>query len=505
MTILPKQSTKNDWNYFWQLGLDTIKGLETEQGILASGKHELYGFIFGRDSLITSLKLLEVYQQTEIEDFLQIVKKVLSTLVTLQGKEVNIESGEEPGKCIHEYRPTRHEQLTKHLKDAWYVYPDNVMRNYDTVDATSLLLITIYRYVQISHDREFLQQVLPNVEAALGWVFVYGDKNRDGFIDYAMHPKRKYGGLTNQNWMDSTESTFHEDGTKIVYPLSPSEAQAYTYFALRLWAHYYAKHNELLSNRLNERADTLKHDFNERYILYDPKYKLHYIASAIDGTGKPLTSVRSSMGHCLWASLDIYNDGEVDGIVQKKYISDIVKRLMLPDMFVPQAGIRTLSSQSNAYSPNSYHNGSIWPHDTAMVTLGLETYGYKKEAAKIREALLKAVAHFKTPIELFVYDTAYKDYLSKTGQRANKLQAWSAAAILQSVAPNYGNRTLAGYLEKAIKTRLKQIEALYIIADKMQVKAPLPKFEPKLKRVINWRLLRLKRLPFRTNNKVVQK
>lgn len=124
----------------WTLGLNTIKELETEKGILASGKEEIYGCIFGRDSLITALKLLKAYQKTEDTYFLQLVKKILTSLADLQGENTNIESGEERGKIIHEYREKDHEHLTARGDRPWYVYSDNTMRNYDSVDSTPLFL-----------------------------------------------------------------------------------------------------------------------------------------------------------------------------------------------------------------------------------------------------------------------------------------------------------------------------------------------------------------------------
>lgn len=437
-----------DWDYFWTLGIEAVKELETERGILASAKHELFGCIFGRDSLITSLQLLRVYQQTQKPEFLAIVRKVLITLSELQGKSINVESGEEPGKIIHEYRPDRHEHLTRpggangHEK-SWYLYPDQIMRNYDTVDATPLYLITVYRYYQIvqregSLDQQFLETTIPSVKAAINWLLWYGDSNHDGFIDYQLKPEREYGGLQNQNWMDSSEATFHEDGSPVMYPIAPVEAQAYTYAALRMWANYFKSHHTsskqsdvFVANLLNRKADELKAIFNQRFIIHGSRISL---ASGIDGSGKLLTSVRSSMGHCLWASLNPLDDGELDGIVEQQYIDSIAKRLLSPDMFEPEAGVRTLSRESTGFEPNSYHNGSIWPHDNSMIADGLESYGYPDEAGLVRVAMLKAVAHFKNPLELYVFDQNYADYVAPHGQTANKTQAWAAAAILNAVA-----------------------------------------------------------------------
>src|SRR5947207_667601 len=109
----------------WELGVRSIKQLETDHGILASSREELYGCIFGRDSLITALKLLRIYEQTRDTYFLNLVEKILRNLALLQGARVNRESGEEPGKCIHEWRPSGHEHLTKRAQKPWYLYPDN--------------------------------------------------------------------------------------------------------------------------------------------------------------------------------------------------------------------------------------------------------------------------------------------------------------------------------------------------------------------------------------------
>ncbi len=414
------------------LGWKTIRELETEQGILASHKEEIYGCIFGRDSLITILKLLRAvpYANSDSEHILVLSKKVLTTLASLQGKVVNIESGEEPGKCIHEYRLNNHEQLTVNLERPWYVYDDGSMKNYDTVDATPLFLIAIYRHLQASKDDGFVLQIMPNIEAALNWVLNFGDSDNDGFIDYKFPPERTHGGLKTQSWMDSEESIFHEDGTVPVYPIAPVEVQAYAYLALRLWDDYFKEERPDFANLLKLRADHLKENFNEKFVLKDGLENIE-LAYAIDGTGKPLISPRSSMGHCLWASKNIKCDSEVDCIIENQYIKNIADRLMQPDLFEPRAGIRTLSKRSKNYSPNSYHNGSIWPHDNSLIADGLEDLGFVQEGRRVKEAVIRAIQHFDTPIELFVFDgDNYADYCSRNGQLACKKQAWSAASIL---------------------------------------------------------------------------
>jgi glycogen debranching enzyme len=412
-------------NDLWELGLSVIKELETEHGILASSKTEIFGCIFGRDSLITSLKLLSTYEKTGDVFFLNLVRKILLNLVKLQGKEVNIESGEEPGKCIHEFRRDGHEHLTKKRNEPWYVYQDGSMRNYDTVDATPLLLIAIQKYFSISNDSGFLEEVMPGVKNALNWIFYFGDTNNDGFTDYKFHPERKHGGLKTQNWMDSADSIFHEDGSPVVYPVAPIEVQAYTYIALRVWADHFRQTDKKLKQRLSKKADDLKKLFNQKFII---KEKSGFsLAFAIDANGKRMEARRSSMGHCLW-SVWKNPKGQMDGILHKAYIPKLVRSLLGSDLFEPEAGIRTLGMSSSRFDPMSYHNGSIWPHDTAMIIEGLENFGYAEEAARVRRALGKAFRHFKTPIELFSYtEGEYKEY-----SNACKKQAWSAASMLDN-------------------------------------------------------------------------
>lgn len=436
-----------NWQQLWRLGYQAINELETEAGILASARNELFGCIFGRDSLITSLLLLKVYQTTHDVQFLNIVRKVLITMSKLQGQNLNIESGEEPGKIIHEYRPDKHEHLTRpnplngHEK-AWYLYPDQAMRNYDTVDATPLFLITAYRYHQIAHqhnllDRDFLEAVIPSVQAAIHWIFWYADSNGDGLIDYQLNPKRTFGGLHNHNWMDSTEATFHEDEQPVPHPIAPVEAQAYAYAGLRMWAIYFANQHPTgqssISSMLNRRADQLKADFYHHFVIPGSLFSL---ASAVDGQGRQIRNQRSSIGHCLWASLNKAEDDLVDGIVNVDDAEQIVKRLLSPDMFEPQAGIRTLSTKSSHFEANSYHNGSIWPHDNSLIAQGFENYGFTDEADLVRIAMLKAISHFQHAVELYVYDHDYNTYQASHGQTANKTQAWAAAAILSAVAKN---------------------------------------------------------------------
>jgi glycogen debranching enzyme len=441
----------------WNLGMKSIRSLEADRGILASGRDEAYGCIFGRDSLITALKLLGASKYESAEYFLPLVKKIIRNLADLQGTAINIESGEEPGKIIHEYRPDRHEHLTAALENPWYVYPDGTMRNYDSVDSTPLYLMTLHKYIEASKDQDFLNEMLPSAVSALKWLL---QSSNEPFINYSFLPERTYGGLRTQSWMDSTESLFYErrraravkrrqplhrraeelETTAVVceksnpvgkeeippYPISPLEAQAYAWAALCMWSARFKESDPAFSNAIRERARVLKREFNEKFVLKGARSVT--LAYAIDGTGRRLSSVRSSMGHVLWAAY------EGESILDHRFIPYIARRLLARDLFVPGAGIRTLSNRSSRYDPHSYHNGSIWPHDTAIAAQGLENFGYTAEARVVREALIKSYQHFQTPIELFAYHRRLREYAPASGHRACRTQAWSAAGLLSTLA-----------------------------------------------------------------------
>lgn len=428
-----------------ELALKSLKDLETPEGILASGRDEAYGCIFGRDSLITAMELLSAYEAKRDPYLLQLVEKILRSLSNLQGRFENIESGEEPGKIIHEYRPERHEHLTQLQEDPWFVYPEGAMRNYDTVDATPLFLMAVARYRAVG-DKRFAVTLEHSVRAALGLLLQF-----NGFVTYQFHPDRRHGGLRVQSWMDSTESLFfEEDDDRPPYPVAPVEVQAYAWAALCAWGDYFSAQKDAddktLGALLLARALKLKTEFNEHFVLKGPRSMT--LAFALDGNGRKLTAPRSSMGHVLWAAYAPAQKGSSpESILDQSYIEPLRRRLLSRDLFVPQAGIRTLSSRSRRYDPLSYHNGSIWPHDTAMLAQGLENFGYTEDAARVRDALLRAFEHFQSPIELFGWRRGFREYKHDSGAGACQVQAWSAAGLLSTVAATPSSRTQPSALQ----------------------------------------------------------
>lgn len=421
---------------------NSILELATEEGINASGKDGVYGCIFGRDSAVTILKILKVCasdnQMTSEEKakLLSICRRSLQTLISLQGKETNIESGEEPGKFIHEYRPDNYERLLALDTKPWYVYPDGVLKNYDSIDSTPLCLIAIYRYWAITGDDEFLFSALNAVEAGLNWIVSYGDKDKDFLLEYELPEQRCHGGLVVQSWTDSSESMLNAKGEFPPYPIAPVEVQGYAWLALVRWANFYENkgiqfaRTKTFGRKLRLQAKQLKKQFNKFFIFKDGER--YYAAQALDGNKNQIKTITGNPLLLFWAAFK--RKGRVETIVNQCFVSDIATRAMEQDMFDPDAGIRTMSTKSSTYmsGQDSYHNGSFWPKLNGMSHEGLQNIGFHKEAEMLRAATLKPIEYFGTPIELYIRteNGEYLLYRNADGQESCRMQAWTAAAAL---------------------------------------------------------------------------
>ncbi len=416
-----------------ELSYRCLLDLATQEGINASAVGEAYGCIFGRDSAITVLKILRVCSKEPDDVLLEICRKSLLTLARLQGKKTNTESGEEPGKIIHEFRPNNYDRLIKRKKP-WYVYPDGILRNYDSIDSTPLTLIAWYRYFEITRDYKFVKTISKNIDAALKWLTDYGDKDMDYFLEYELPGNRTHGGLQVQSWTDSADSIAKKNGQLPHYPIAPIEVQAYAWLAFRLWAHHFKKTHPLKAIRLLLYAKELKKQFNQKFII-----KINdqiYGAQALDGLKRPIATPTANPLLCLWATYTNPKKGTLESIIDNQYIDKFVRRAFADDLFDRQAGIRTMSSLSATYNPDptSYHNGSFWPVLNGMIHEGLVKWKFNKEAQLLKYATLKPILHFNTPIELYVSGKhGYQEFVSKTGKKGCRYQAWSSAAILDLV------------------------------------------------------------------------
>ena len=313
--------------------------------------------LFGRDSLWASEMALPIDPSLALG--------TLQTLADRQGRALDPMSEEEPGKILHEVRLGVSSGLSLGGKPEYY----------GSVDATPLFVSVLGAVSRWGFAKETIAALLPNADRALDWIRDYGDRDGDGFVEYERLNDR---GLINQGWKDSWDGINFADGTLAEPPIALCEVQAYVYAAYmaRAWMAYDADDTGM-GDELTDRAAELKQRFNEQFWLPDRGY----YAIALDKDKHPVDACASNMGHCLWF-----------GLVDEDKAPLVAEKLMSPQMFSGW-GVRTLASDMGAYNPASYHNGSVWPHDNAIIAAGLVRYGFVEEAQRIATALLEAAQY----------------------------------------------------------------------------------------------------------------
>jgi glycogen debranching enzyme len=243
---------------------------------------------------------------------------------------------------------------------------------YGTIDATPLFIMLAGMYYERTADMGTIKKLWPNILAALNWIDQYGDIDGDGFVEYRHKAKN---GLTNQGWKDSHDSIMYEDGQLAEPAIALCEVQGYVYAAK-----YYAgrlaifRKEPALSQKLFKEAAELKKKFNKQF--WDDQLNCYVLA--LDGEKRPCRVVSSNAGHCLFTR-----------IATEENARKLADTLLSSDMFTGW-GIRTLSAKENRYNPMSYHNGSIWPHDNALIAYGLSLYGLQEQALKIMQGMFDA-------------------------------------------------------------------------------------------------------------------
>ena len=319
----------------------------TRYGLYPYGGIPWYVCPFGRDALITSLEFLPWFPQ--------VARGTLAFLAAHQGTKVDDFTEEEPGRILHEYRTG---EMANCREIPFIPY-------YGSVDATPLFLITLEQYIRWSNDLPFLQRHWSHAQAAARWMLDYGDADGDGFLEYA---KLSDKGLVNQGWKDSWDAVMHADGSLARAPIALCEVQAYAYAAFRAMDYLARRMGQPAeAERWAAEAEQMQTRFLERF--WWPEEQCFYLA--LDGDKRPCEVVTSNAGQCLWT-----------GIVPDEMAEGVIARLLRPDMY-SQWGIRTLSDRAARYNPMSYHNGSVWPHDTALVGAGFARYGHKAEAGEL--------------------------------------------------------------------------------------------------------------------------
>jgi glycogen debranching enzyme len=367
---------------------------ETDGGHILAAGIPWYVTVFGRDSLITSHQLLSVNPRP--------ARETLAFLARHQGTTVDDWRDEQPGKILHEIRRGE-------LAGAGAV-PHTPY--FGSVDSTPWFLILFAQHLRWTADLAFAQDLLPAAEAALRWIDEYGDADGDGFVEYEC---RSTGGMRNQGWKDSHDAIVHADGRLAEPPIALAEVQAYVYLAKERMADVYvALGREREAETLIAQAEALRQRFNEAFWMEDERT----FATALDGGKRQVRTVTSNPGHALYCH-----------IVDEDKAVALAKRLLAPDMFSGW-GVRTMSKAAVAYNPMSYHNGSVWPHDNALIAAGFKRYGFVRSTNRVATALFDAAiqADYMRLPELFCGFTRRTPNRPVSYPIACSPQAWAAGS-----------------------------------------------------------------------------
>ena len=350
---------------------------------------------FGRDGLITALECLWLRPA--------LARGVLSYLASTQATEVVPAQDAEPGKVLHE---SRNGEMAA-LKEMPFG------RYYGSVDATPLFVLLAGAYYERTGDRAFAAALWPHVEAALAWIDRYGDCDGDGFVEY----QRQSGdGLIHQGWKDSDDAVFHADGSPARGPIALCEVQGYVYAARRAGAALAAVlgHGER-ADELARQAEALRDRFERAFWCEE----LSTYALALDGDKRPCRVRTSNAGQCLFT-----------GVVSPERAGRVAETLLSPESFSGW-GVRTVATPEARYNPMAYHNGSVWPHDNALIAQGLARYGLGDSALRIWTGLFGAGLYF----DLHRMPELFCGFPQASGEGpilypvACAPQAWSAASV----------------------------------------------------------------------------
>lgn len=366
----------------------------TPRGLGLAAGVPWYCAVFGRDSAIAAWQLLPFHNE--------LARECIEVLAAYQGTQVDEFRAERPGKIMHELRLGELSRLGTIPHTPYY----------GTVDATALWVMLVARYLKWTGDLEFISKLWPQVKLAMRWLESFDDQ---GYLTYKRESPE---GLENQGWKDSGDSVCHSDGSLAKPPIALCEVQGYFYGALQAVSYIAGiLGHQSLSRKVAQRAQILKTSFERDFWMVEEDFP----AIALDGDGQMVRSIASNAGHCIWA-------GILDGDKANRTAD-----LLLSPEFDSGWGLRTLSVRSSYFNPMSYHNGSVWPHDNAIIAEGLRKLGRTADVHKIIEAMVSVAQHqqeFRLP-ELYC-GFERNDWSRPIDYPVScSPQAWSAGAIFQ--------------------------------------------------------------------------
>lgn len=352
-TLTTSNENFNNWLTRSRADLQSLLA-ETVYGKYPYAGVPWYNTAFGRDGIITAMEVLWIAPE--------IARDVLVFLAGMQSHEMDASNDAEPGKIIHEIRSG---EMANTGEVPFKKY-------YGTIDATPLFLMLAGMYYEQTADMDTIKRIWPEIKEAIAWIDKYGDIDGDGFVEYEIKSEK---GLTNQGWKDSHDSIMYANGELCKAPIALCEVQAYVYGAKKYMALVARELGETqFAEKLKAAAASLKKSFNEKFWDED----LNSYVLALDGDKKPCRVLASNAGHCLFA-----------GIADPEKAKKLAGQLTGSRMFSGW-GVRTLAAGEVRFNPMSYHNGSVWPHDNALIASGLAKYGLLEESMKILQGMFDA-------------------------------------------------------------------------------------------------------------------